>query len=70
MKNTEKLKNLGILGSVRQRLGAKDENDNSKDVEINCMENSSLVEAWCGWHLGDGSIWTKMKNFYDILESC
>ena len=66
--NVEKLTELGIIGDVRQRLGADDENDTSKDNRINEMDSSSLVNAWAGWYLGDGSLWTTMKAYYDALE--
>jgi len=66
--NVDKLADLGILGDVRQRLGADDENDTSKDEKINEMDNSRLIKEWCGWNLGDGSWWTIMKSYYDKLE--
>ena len=68
MTNVEKLIALGIIGDVRQRLGADGENDASSDTRINQMDNSQLVEQWAGWHLGDGSWWTTMKAYYDGLE--
>jgi len=68
MTNVEKLTQLGIIGDVRQRLGAYDENDTSSDSRINQMENSQLIKQWAGWHLGDGSWWTTMKAYYDGLE--
>lgn len=68
MTNVEKLTQLGIIGAVRQRLGADDENDISKDKRINIMENSDLVKKWAGWYLGDESWWTTMKAYYDGLE--
>lgn len=68
MTNVEKLIQLGIIGDVRQRLGAEDENDTSSDDRINKMDNSKLVEQWAGWHLGDGSWWATMKAYYDGLE--
>lgn len=68
MTKVEKLKALGILGAVRQRLGANDEHDDVYDEDINEMNNSKLVEQWCGWKLGDGSWWTDMKYFFDKLE--
>ena len=68
MTNVEKLTQLGIIGDVRQRLGADDENDTISDGQINKMDNSKLVEQWAGWNLGDGSWWTTMKAYYDGLE--
>jgi len=45
MTNVEKLTQLGIIGDVRQCLGADDENDTSVDDRINTMSNSGLVKA-------------------------
>ena len=58
MTNVEKLKAIGILG---------DENDDVYDEDINEMNNSKLIEQWCGWKLGDGSWWTDMKYKFDKL---
>jgi hypothetical protein len=68
MTQIEKLMNLGMLGAVRQRLGAEDAFDESYDEEIETMDNEKLVELWCGWELGDGSWWTEMKYKFDKLE--
>lgn len=43
------------LGNIRQRLGAKDENDTSRDDEINAMSAEQLVAKKSGWELGDES---------------
>lgn len=67
MTNIEKLKALGILGEVRQRQGANDQNDDTYDEDINEMDNSKLIEQWCGWYLGDGSWWNDMKYKFDKL---
>jgi len=67
MTNIEKLKKLGILGQVRQRQGANDENDGTYDEDINEMDNSKLIEQYCGWYLGDGGWWTDMKYNFDKL---
>lgn len=67
MTNIEKLKALGILGAVRQRMGADNQQDDVYDEQINEMNNSELIEKWCGWHLGDGSWWTDMKYKFDKL---
>ena len=67
MTNVEKLKALGILGEVRQRQGASNEHDDVYDEDINEMNNSKLIEQWCGWKLGDGSWWTYMKYKFDKL---
>jgi hypothetical protein len=66
MTNVEKLKRLGILGVVRQRMGTENDDD-VYDEDINEMDNSKLIEKWCGWYLGDGSWWTEMKNKFDRL---
>lgn len=68
MTNVEKLTQLGIIGYVRQSLGADDENDTCSDSRINQMDNTQLVKQWAGWHLGDGSWFTTMKAYYDELE--
>lgn len=68
MTNVEKLTQLGIIGDVRQRFGADDENDTQMDEHINKRDNSQLVAAWSGWHLGDGNWWNTMKTYYDGLE--
>lgn len=68
MTNVEKLTQLGIIGDVRQRLGADNENDEQMDMHINTYNHDQLVKAWAGWYLGDGSWWTTMKAYYDGLE--
>ena len=64
---TERLKDLGILGDIRQRLGAKDGNDTSCDKDIDQMTADELMYAWAGWEFGYGDWWTDMKNKYDRL---
>jgi hypothetical protein len=66
--NVEKLRSLGILAAVRQRLGAKDKDDDIMDEEINTLSNTKLIELYCGWHLGDGTWWNDMKYYFDKLE--
>lgn len=68
MTNVEKLQTIGILGIVRQRLGAINENDVNVDKTINQMDSSQIVYHWAEWYLGDGGWWFKMKNYYDRLE--
>jgi hypothetical protein len=68
MDNIKKLRRIGILGDVRQRLGAIDEKDDTLDDEINGLDNSKLIELHCGWKLGDGSWWTDFKQMFDTLE--
>jgi hypothetical protein len=55
MNNIEILHHAGMLGAIRQRLGAKHELDESFDAQINKMDTMGLMKAWCGWHLGDPS---------------
>ena len=69
MTNIEKLEQVGILGDVRQRLGADDKNDTSKDNRINAMDSSELVAKWSGWNLGDEGWWNTMKYYFDELEN-
>lgn len=64
---TERLKDLGILGDIRQRLGADNENDTSFDKDIDQMTADELMYAWAGWKLGYGAWWTDMKKKYDRL---
>jgi hypothetical protein len=66
--NVEKLHSLRILGAIRQRLGAKNENDDTMDEEINSLPNTKIIELYCGWYLGDGSWWNDMKYYFDQLE--
>jgi len=68
MTNIEKLTELAIIGDIRQRLGASDENDTSKDYKINEMSNYELIKKWCGWNIGDEEWWVTMKYNYDMLE--
>lgn len=67
-KMTEKLRDLGMLGSIRQRLGAKNENDTSVDKLINRMTADELMYEWAGWKLGYGDWWIDMKGKYDRLQ--
>lgn len=66
--NIEKLDDLGILGDVRQRLGADDENDTQFDDRINGMPNKKLIALHCGWVLGDESWWNDFKYKFDELK--
>lgn len=68
MNNTAKLESLGILGDIRKRLGAEDEYDISQDTKINNMTPHQLVKEWCAWQLGDGTWWTQMKHYFDVLK--
>jgi len=65
---TERLEDIGILGEIRQRLGATNENDTSFDNDINKMTPDKLMYEWAGWKLGYGDWWTDMKKKYDRLR--
>jgi hypothetical protein len=69
MTNVEKLQQLGILGDVRERLGAENENDESQDAKINKMTPHQIVKEWCAWKIGDGWWWSEMKSYFDSLSS-
>ena len=68
MTNVEKLDELGILGDIRQRMGANDIFDNLYDNDINEMTHDDILKAWSGWRLGDPSWWSTMKSYFDRLE--
>lgn len=68
MTNVETLKESGQLGAVRQRLGAKNESEDSFDEEINELSSIEIVEAYAGWHLGDGGWATALITLYGKLE--
>ncbi len=59
---------IGILGDVRQRLGAESETDNSVDDEINSLSNHELIAEFCGFQFGDNEIWNVFKSKFDRLE--
>lgn len=67
MTKVEMCENLGILGDVRQRLGANDEDDISFDADIEQMNRVEIIEAWCGWNLGDSSWARHILRFYEGL---
>lgn len=71
MKNEkiEKLKKLNILGSLRQHLGATNEDDTSFDDLIADMDAYELTERWCALELGYVGWWNKMKYIYDSLST-
>lgn len=64
----EKIKNTGILGAVRQRMGADDENDTSKDNRIEQLSPEDCVAKWAGWYLGDESWATTIIHYYTELS--
>jgi len=64
--NFEKLKeNKQILGCVRERLGAENAEDESKDAKIKRMTPHEFVGAWSGWKFGDES-WA--GSFIRVIE--
>jgi hypothetical protein len=76
MKKIDFLQELGILGDIRQRLGAEDEKDNSKDDKILKLTAQQLVAKHCGWHLGDEtwahdfiSLYNKIKEFEEKIDT-
>ena len=68
MTNVEKLKKVGMLASVRQRLGARSAADNSYDEQINNTSNSDLVALYSAWYLGTGDWWYDLKWKFDQLN--
>ena len=68
MTNVEKLKELGILSDVRQRLGSDGKEDDQFDEKINTMSHTKLIALHTGWHLGDDSWWYTLKSKFDRLE--
>ena len=65
--NVEKLTRLKIIGHVRQRLGASDENDTSLDSRINKISETAFVAGWTAWYVG-GDWLALMESYYDELE--
>ena len=53
MAKLSKLKQLGILGDVRQALGANDEHDCSKDSKIISSTNEDIIGYYSQWNLGN-----------------
>ena len=66
---TDRLRDLGILGDIRQRLGAKDENDSSFDEQIDSMSEDELMAEWSAWKLGSSEWWQTMNRMYNRLRS-
>ena len=67
MNNVEKLRGVGRLGDIRQRLGAKDGADESRDERINGMSPIELVGSWTGWTLGDEYWGRAVVRMYQAL---
>ena len=63
----KKLKELGMLGNIRQRLGAEDENDTSMDERIMRMPLEKVVAVDSAWELGDEGWATNIINNYRAL---
>lgn len=57
-----------VLGAVRQRLGAKDEEDTSKDKIISKLTPEEITEKYCGWELGSESWGSTIINIYKELK--
>lgn len=55
MKSNVEILDEADLGDIRKRLGAKDEDDESRDDEINQMSAEELCAKKSGWELGDES---------------
>ena len=58
-----------VLGAVRQRLGAKDENDTSQDSIINKLTPMEIMAKWCGWYLGDESWGATIIGYYERIKN-
>ena len=54
-KKIELLREMRILGDIRERLGAKDSHDESRDGVIEMLSPRDLVATKFGWELGDNS---------------
>jgi len=65
--NVEILKRQGELGNIRERLGAKNKDDESLDFRINKMSPKQLCEAFSGWHIGDGAWARDIISLYEAL---
>lgn len=63
------LEEMGILGDIRERLGAKGENDTSRDTRITNMDIKESVAAWSAWHLGDESWANDIIGKYQTLHN-
>lgn len=57
-----------ILGAVRQRLGADNEDDKLFDLEISVMSPREVVVKYVGWHLGSEDWGYEIINRYDELK--
>lgn len=66
---TDRLRDLGILGDIRKRLGAKDEHDSSFDNQIDLMTADEIMSEWSAWKLGSAEWWKDMNRKYNRLRS-
>ena len=58
-----------VLGDIRQRLGAEDEDCTSCDERINEMDARALTKEWCGWNLGDEEWGSQIIDMYEALKA-
>ncbi len=64
----EKLEKMGILGSIRQRVGAENESDESFDYRIVNMGEKRLVAEWVGFEIGDENWAYSIISKYETLK--
>ena len=64
-----KAERQSLLEDVRQRLGAKDEDDDRFDNQINEMTPQEIVANWCGWTLGDNSWGNIIIGMYENITN-
>lgn len=66
--NIKKLEDLYMLGDIRQRLGADDENDSSCDDKIIAMDARTATSAYVGWSLGNDEYGNDTIDKYTALK--
>jgi hypothetical protein len=59
-----KIDEMGYVWEMRQSLGL-DENDTSRDAEIEAMTPMRRVELVVGWYLGDPKWAVRFRNFFE-----
>ena len=64
----EKLEKMGILGSIRQRVGAENESDESFDYRIVKIKKKRLVAEWVGFEIGDENWAYSIISKYETLK--
>lgn len=57
-----------VLGDIRQRLGAEDENDTSRDEKIMELDARNLVATQSAWNLGDEQWALDIIDLYNKLK--